>query len=109
MIAGILPFAFANFGIEDKNFSAAIMTVYCSMSVICFGAYGIDKWLSVKEDKRRITESTHHVLEILGGWPGALFAQIILKHKTQKKPFIYILYGIMLVHIAGWIFYYSSL
>ena len=91
MIAGILPFAFANFGIEDKTASTTIIIVYASLSLICFAVYGIDKWFSLKEGQRRIPEITLHILEILGGWPGALMAQIILKHKTQKKPFVFIL------------------
>jgi len=35
----------------------------------------------------RIPEKTLHMLSLAGGWPGALFAQQTLRHKTIKQPF----------------------
>ncbi|MDD3045416.1 MAG: DUF1294 domain-containing protein [Candidatus Delongbacteria bacterium] len=108
IVAGILPFALAIFGIDDRSVSAAIMIVYGSASLLSFAVYGIDKWLSVKEGHRRVPENTLHFFTLMGGWPGSLMGQVIFKHKTQKKPFVYILYSIVLFHILGWLIYLSS-
>jgi uncharacterized membrane protein YsdA (DUF1294 family) len=107
IVAGILPFALTIFGIDDRSVSAAIMIVYGSASLLSFAVYGIDKWLSVEEGHRRIPENTLHFFALMGGWPGLLMGQVIFKHKTQKKPFVYILYSIVLFHILGWLIYLS--
>ena len=32
-------------------------------------------------------EASLHVLALMGGWPGALLAQRVVRHKTRKQPF----------------------
>lgn len=48
--------------------------------------YGLDK-RAAKLGQWRVQESTLHVLSILGGWCGALYAQQQLRHKTVKSSF----------------------
>ncbi|HEY1014021.1 MAG TPA: cold shock and DUF1294 domain-containing protein [Herpetosiphonaceae bacterium] len=59
---------------------------YVLGSLITFAAYGLDKSSAVY-GARRVPESTLHLLEILGGWPGALVAQSYYRHKTIKSSF----------------------
>ena len=78
--------------------------VYVVASVICFFAYGIDKW-KAKADRPRTSESTLHLLELLGGWPGALVAQSLLHHKSQKTSFriwFWIIVAVHLVLVGVW-------
>lgn len=54
----------------------------------------------------RISEKTLHTISILGGWPGALYAQQTLRHKTIKKSFqevfwFTVMMNILLVLFAG--------
>lgn len=35
----------------------------------------------------RTQESTLHMLSLLGGWPGAWWAQVLFHHKTRKTSF----------------------
>ncbi len=63
-----------------------ILWLYLVVSVLTFIAYSLDKQAAKKNDQR-IPEKTLHVLALIGGWPGALVAQKMLRHKTIKKEF----------------------
>jgi uncharacterized membrane protein YsdA (DUF1294 family) len=72
------------------------------MSVVAFQAYLVDKRAAVR-DRRRIPETTLHLLELLGGWPGALLAQRLIRHKNAKVGYQVVFWVIVMVHVAGWI------
>jgi uncharacterized membrane protein YsdA (DUF1294 family)/cold shock CspA family protein len=63
-----------------------LYVAYGGMSVITFVAYAIDKRAAVRNGWRT-PETTLLVLGLLCGWPGALIAQVSLRHKTQKLSF----------------------
>jgi len=46
----------------------------------------------------RTPESTLHLLELLGGWPGAYLAQRILRHKISKTSYQVIFWMIITLH-----------
>ncbi len=48
--------------------------------------YGFDKW-AAKNDWLRVPEKVLHAVTLLGGTPGAAFAQRTFRHKTQKESF----------------------
>jgi uncharacterized membrane protein YsdA (DUF1294 family) len=56
------------------------------LSIVTFVAYAADK-AAARRGARRVPESTLHALSLLGGWPGALVAMRVLRHKTRKQPF----------------------
>ena len=47
---------------------------------------GADK-AAARQGRWRTPESTLHTLALVGGWPGALVAQRVFRHKTTKQPF----------------------
>lgn len=49
-------------------------------------AFGIDKW-KAKRAVWRVPEATLALFGLLGGWPGALLAMRLFRHKTQKRSF----------------------
>jgi uncharacterized membrane protein YsdA (DUF1294 family) len=59
---------------------------YLGMSVVSFMAYALDK-SAARQGAWRISELTLHGLALGGGWPGALLAQQVLRHKTSKSSF----------------------
>ena len=59
---------------------------YAGMSLIAFFAYGLDK-SAARTNRWRTQESTLHLLDLLGGWPGGLIAQGSFRHKTRKTSF----------------------
>jgi uncharacterized membrane protein YsdA (DUF1294 family) len=75
---------------------------YAVMSLFAFGFYWSDK-RRAQTDQRRISENSLHLFELLGGWPGALLAQQIFRHKTRKLPFQFLCWVIILVHQMFWL------
>jgi uncharacterized membrane protein YsdA (DUF1294 family) len=76
-------------------------TVYGAMSVVAFQAYLVDKRAATRSG-RRVPETTLHFLEFLGGWPGALLAQLLIRHKNAKLSYQVVFWVIVMVHVAGW-------
>jgi uncharacterized membrane protein YsdA (DUF1294 family) len=66
--------------------SPAVPAVYLAMSVASCIAYGIDK-SAARRGAWRTSEQTLHVLAIMGGWPGALIARSVFRHKSRKRSF----------------------
>lgn len=64
----------------------AVVWLYLIASVLAFVAYALDK-SAAQKDQWRIKESTLHFLALVGGWPGALLAQKLLRHKSKKQSF----------------------
>lgn len=64
------------------------------MSAITYGLYAHDK-TRAKSSGWRVPESTLHLAESLGGWPGALLAQRRLRHKCSKGSYQVVFWGIV--------------
>ncbi|WP_041408830.1 DUF1294 domain-containing protein [Shewanella sp. MR-4] len=64
----------------------AIVGLYLLLSLSTFIAYAFDK-SAARKGRWRTKESTLHLMSLLGGWPGALFAQQLLRHKSVKAAF----------------------
>jgi uncharacterized membrane protein YsdA (DUF1294 family)/cold shock CspA family protein len=63
-----------------------ILYGYLALSVITFFAYALDK-SAAKNNMWRTQESTLHLFGLAGGWPGALLAQRVFRHKSTKAAF----------------------
>ena len=63
-----------------------IFALYALVSLITYIMYAVDK-SAAKNGTWRTQESTLHLLSLVGGWPGALFAQVKLRHKSKKQSF----------------------
>ncbi|MFA0927708.1 DUF1294 domain-containing protein [Pseudomonas syringae pv. tagetis] len=72
------------------------------MSLLAFVLYRHDK-RQAANGGQRTPENVLHVTELLGGWPGALLAQQVFRHKTRKVSFQIVFWMIVLVHQALWI------
>ena len=78
--------------------------LYSGASILAFLMYGLDK-SSARSHGRRIPEQTLHMVSLLGGWPGALVAQKVFRHKTQKAAFQRVFWVAVVVNLGvlGWV------
>lgn len=77
-----------------------VATAYLSMSALAIWLYGKDKFAAIT-NRWRIPERTLHFVALLGGWPGALFAQAVFHHKTKKLKFRSRFWLTVLLNCAG--------
>lgn len=79
---------------------AMIFGIYMAASLLAFVAYAIDK-SAARGDRRRISERTLHAFSLVGGWPGALMAQRLLRHKTKKRSFQIVFWLTVAINCGG--------
>ncbi len=63
-----------------------VVILYTLSSALTYGLYALDKASAIQR-AWRIPENVLHLLELVGGWPGALVAQDIYRHKTVKASY----------------------
>lgn len=69
------------------------------LSLAAFTIYGWDKHAAIR-GARRIPEARLHQLALLGGWPGALLAMRLFKHKRRKAAFVRVFWATVVGHLA---------
>lgn len=69
-----------------------VAAAYAVVSVVTFIVYARDKW-AARNRRWRTQETTLHLLGVIGGWPGALAAQKVLRHKSSKRRFRIVFWG----------------
>jgi len=81
-----------------------VLWLYSGASILALLMYGLDK-SSAKSHGRRIPEQTLQMVSLLGGWPGALVAQKVFRHKTQKVAFQRVFWVAVVVNLGvlGWV------
>jgi uncharacterized membrane protein YsdA (DUF1294 family)/cold shock CspA family protein len=91
---------------KTRNPIPLFLYVFLSTLTILF--YGADKKRALR-NRWRIPESYLHLLELLGGWPGALLAQQDFRHKLTKGSYQKIFWGIVALHGLVWVvlFFYD--
>ena len=81
-----------------------VPAIYVVASLFAFAVYAWDK-SAAQNGEWRAQESTLHLLALIGGWPGALFAQKLLRHKSKKTSFQVMFWMTVLVNCGalGWL------
>lgn len=93
------------YGIKAKIFGYKTLMFFMvlhiiSINITTFLAYYHDKKAAVR-GAWRVPEMNLHMLEFLGGWAGALFAQKMFRHKTSKKKFMNMFYLMIFMEFAA--------
>jgi uncharacterized membrane protein YsdA (DUF1294 family) len=71
--------------------SPAVPVFYAVASVAAAVAYRLDK-SAAERNAWRTSERMLHVMALMGGWPGALVAQQVFRHKSRKVAFRFALW-----------------
>lgn len=79
-----------------------VAALYAGLSIITFVVYAMDKSAATRGNWRT-KESTLHLLALAGGWPGALLAQQLLRHKSAKASFRRVFWVTVLVNVAAFV------
>jgi uncharacterized membrane protein YsdA (DUF1294 family) len=73
--------------------------LYLGASVLCVLVYGLDK-LAARGGRDRVPEAMLLSLGVVGGWPGAIVAQQVFRHKTVKRSFRVRFWATVIVNVA---------
>lgn len=80
----------------------AWLGLYAGLSLACFLAYARDK-SAARNGRWRTSEGTLHGLALAGGWPGALLAQQLLRHKSRKRGFRAVFWVTVVLNVAAFL------
>jgi uncharacterized membrane protein YsdA (DUF1294 family) len=76
-----------------------LLLSYAVLSAACFVAYARDK-SAARRGARRTPERRLLLLGLAGGWPGAVLAQQMLRHKTAKPVFQLLFWCSVLLNVG---------
>jgi uncharacterized membrane protein YsdA (DUF1294 family)/cold shock CspA family protein len=79
-----------------------LAAAYMAASLLAFLAYALDK-SAARRGAWRTSEGTLHMLAVVGGWPGALLAQQLLRHKSTKAEFRAVFWFTVVLNVTGFV------
>lgn len=85
-----------------QGISLIPLSAYGIVSLLAFFLYWSDK-RKARSERWRTPENVLHAVELAGGWPGALVAQQVFRHKTRKVSYQVLFWTIVLLHQVFWI------
>lgn len=95
-----LFFGFAGVMALTGKLPAIVFLGYLVASLACFTTYAMDK-SAARAGRWRTSEQTLHLLALLGGWPGALIAQSLLRHKSKKIGFLLVFSATVVINCCA--------
>jgi uncharacterized membrane protein YsdA (DUF1294 family) len=84
-----------------------ILGAYVALSLMTFAIYAVDKSAAQNGDWR-VGEALLQYLSLAGGWPGALLAQQILRHKSKKASFRRVFWATVFLNCAVLVWLHTS-
>lgn len=97
---GLLALATVAAGAVAGRIPLPVAGIYLAMSAVSYFMYLFDK-AAAGQGRRRMPESSLHLADLLGGWPGALVAQQQFRHKTAKTSFQRGFWATVLANVAA--------
>ena len=82
------------------NLPLWVAGLYAGISVACFLLYAEDK-SKAQKGHWRVAESSMQIIALIGGWPGAIVAQQVFRHKTRKRGFQFVFWTAVVVNMAA--------
>ena len=78
----------------------SMLAAYGGVSLVLFVMYWIDK-RAAQRGGQRTAEKTLHLFELCCGWPGALMAQQVFRHKTRKGSYQFVFWLAVLANLGA--------
>ncbi|MBU4056219.1 MAG: cold shock and DUF1294 domain-containing protein [Proteobacteria bacterium] len=100
VIVGVAFYALLGVLTALKMLPGAVMALSALLSVAAFILYRTDKSAATR-GAWRVSESTLQFVSLLGGWPGALLAQRVHRHKTRKQEFQVVFWAATVVNCVA--------
>ena len=101
----VLAFFAVLAGLFYENYlPVMVIGAYGTVSHVAFVMYWVDK-RAATQGAQRTPENTLHFFELCCGWPGALLAQQIFRHKTRKVSYQLVFWLAVLANVGalGWL------
>jgi uncharacterized membrane protein YsdA (DUF1294 family) len=86
----------------------AIFIYFIFVNLAAFVVYTFDKYSS-RVGAKRISEKELHTFSLIGGFLGATLSMVLFRHKVSKVSFLIKHILIMLMWIAGILYYFLDL
>jgi uncharacterized membrane protein YsdA (DUF1294 family)/cold shock CspA family protein len=77
------------FAVLFGTLHVGVLGAYVGLSVVTFAVYAVDK-RAAQCGAWRVPEAKLHLWSLVGGWPGAVLAQQLLRHKSSKEEFRFV-------------------
>jgi uncharacterized membrane protein YsdA (DUF1294 family)/cold shock CspA family protein len=84
-----------------------VLLLYLAASALTFIVYAMDK-SAARSGAWRTQESTLHGLSLIGGWPGALIAQQVLRHKSKKEDFRFVFWLTVVINVGVFLWLFTD-
>lgn len=84
-----------------------VLLAYLVVSALTYFFYAWDK-SAARVGAWRTQESTLHGLSLIGGWPGALIAQQVLRHKSRKEEFRFVFWLTVVINIGVFLWFFTD-
>ncbi len=90
----------------ERNLPVWAIALYTGTSILTFLVYADDK-SAAASGRWRTPEGSLLALGLVGGWPGAVIAQRMLRHKTRKMSFQLAFWGTVALNITAFVAFSS--
>jgi len=110
LLVALGAFAALGYLVVTRRLPIPVFMVFLAMSIGAFVLYAFDKSAALNR-RWRTKESTLLVAGLLGGWPGALVAQGMFRHKSSKVAFQAAFWFTVILNctiVAWWSFFQES-
>ena len=85
-----------------------VVVLYLSASLAAAIEYRLDK-SAAQSGGWRTAERKLHILALIGGWPGALVAQRVFRHKSRKGSFRAVFVLTVIVNCGALVWFWAAL
>ncbi len=107
LVVSVSFFAFLGLMVLIGFTPQPILWSYCVFSACSFLLYAVDKY-AAKNGAVRVPERILHLSAVVGGWPGALYAQQLLRHKSSKQSFRLMFWITVILNVGALLYLMSG-